>query len=202
MALQARERVPDVTAAIAVDGRRQRSADSRQRILSAMRALIQEGKPDPAAEDVAQRAGVGLRTVFRLFRDMESVCAEMLIPQRQVFFACFTSPFTRPAGRARLHELFDRLAELYEANMPLRRAGSIRRYSSPSLAAAMLELDNAVAGFIRGQLTDTSPSYVYRLEMLTFLMSYDSWMRLRDQQALGPNETKALLDQAINAALA
>jgi AcrR family transcriptional regulator len=140
--------VPDVTAAIAVDGRRQRSADSRQRILAAMRALIQEGKPDPAAEDVAQRAGVGLRTVFRLFRDMESVCAEMLIPQRQVFFACFTSPFTQPAGRARLHDLFD------------------------------------------------------RLEMLTFLMSYDSWMRLRDQQALGPNETKALLDQAINAALA
>jgi AcrR family transcriptional regulator len=80
----------DMLAPISMDGRRLRSADSRRRILGAMLALILEGKPDPGAEAVAARAGVGLRTVFRLFSDMESICAEMLVPQRLEFVECFT----------------------------------------------------------------------------------------------------------------
>jgi AcrR family transcriptional regulator len=177
----------------AEDGRHLRSAESRRRILKAMHDLVQEGDTDPAAEAVAARAHVGLRTVFRLFRDMESICAEMLLPERQDFVEAFLSRFTAPRGPDRVLEMFGRLARLYERGMPLRRAGVIRRYSSPSLAAAIKELDDTIAAFLQLQLPDDHD----RLDMLNLLLSFESWMRLRDSQLLTYERTLATLTAAI-----
>jgi AcrR family transcriptional regulator len=178
------------------DGRRRRSADSRRRISQAMLELVQEGNPDPGAEAVAQRASVGLRTVFRLFRDIESVVAEMLVPQRQAFVECFTVPFAAAEGAERVQELFARLILLYEARMPLRRSAIIRRYSSPSLAAGIRELDTAIETFIRQALAGASADS-YRLNMLSLVLSYDAWMRLRDAQSLDAAETQTTLHRAL-----
>ena len=59
------------------DGRLQRSVRSRQKILDAIVSLVEEGNLGPTAQQIARRAGVGLRTVFRHFDDMESLFAEM-----------------------------------------------------------------------------------------------------------------------------
>jgi AcrR family transcriptional regulator len=183
------------------DGRRLRSADSRRRIIAAMLSLIQEGTPEPAAEAVAQRAGVGLRTVFRLFSDIESLCAEMLVPQRLEFVECFSQPFTAPRGAPRIRELFDRMARLYEKRMPLRRAGTARRYSSPSLAAGMKELDRTIDQFIRNQMPDETTQDRFRIDMLNLLLSYEAWMRLRDEQGKSEAETLAVLRAGIEVIL-
>jgi AcrR family transcriptional regulator len=184
------------------DGRRLRSAESRRRIIAAMLELVQHGTPEPAAEAVAARAGVGLRTVFRLFRDMESLCAEMMVPQRQEFVECFTTRFAAPRGPERVRELFGRLTTLYEARMPLRRAATIRRYSSPSLAAGMKELDATINAFLSQQFPAATPREQNRLNMLNLLLSYESWMRLRDSQALSFDASVATLRAAIDVYLA
>ena len=191
----------DVTAA-QLDGRRMRSAESRRRILDAMLALVQEGHPDPGAEAVALRAGVGLRTVFRLFRDMESICAEMLAPQRLEFVQCFRTPFTSQHGPSRVRELYARLAGLYEVRMPLRRAGMIPRHTPPSLAGGMRELDSAIAGFINHEVPGDDAAARERRVMLNFLMSYEAWMRLRDGQGLDAAQTLATLEKAMDQQLA
>ncbi len=178
------------------DGRRRRSADSRRRIIQAMLELVHEGNPDPGAEAVAHRAGVGLRTVFRLFRDIESVVAEMLVPQRQAFVECFTAPFLAEHGTDRVQELFARLIVIYEARMPLRRAAMARRYSSPSLAAGIRELDTAIDNFIRHALAETNASQ-HSLNMLNLVMSYDAYMRLRDTQGLTQSQTQTTLHTAL-----
>ncbi len=180
------------------DGRHQRSVASRERILRAMLDLIREGNPDPRAEDVAARAGVGLRTVFRLFSDMESICAEMLVPQRREFVTCFVSRFSAPPGPTRVRELFTRLAASYEQHMPLRRAGAMRRYTSPSLAAAMRELDDAIATFVDLQLGQMRADAPFKYAMLNLLMSYETWMRLRDGQGLGYEAALGVLREAID----
>jgi len=59
------------------DGRRQRSDRSRRRIIEALFDLIGEGNMTPSAVGVAERANVGLRTVFRHFEDMDSIYDEM-----------------------------------------------------------------------------------------------------------------------------
>ena len=45
---------------------------------------------------------------------MESICAEMLAPQRLEFVQCFRTPFTSQHGPSRVRELYARLAALYE----------------------------------------------------------------------------------------
>jgi AcrR family transcriptional regulator len=185
-----------------VDGRHLRSVNSRARVLAAMLELVQEGNPDPRAEDVASRAGVGLRTVFRLYSDMESVCAEMLAPQALEFVACFTDRFQTPRGPQRVLELFDRLGQLYERRAPMRRAGSIRRHTSPSLARAMAELDAAIADFIARQIKEDTPGAAFRRSMLNLLISYETWLRLRDNQSLSYEETFDTLRKAIKLHLA
>lgn len=183
-----------------LDGRRQRSAQSRRRILDAMLALILEGNPEPGAEAIAARAGVGLRTVFRLFSDMESICAEMLLPQRAEFVELFMTRLEAAKGPPRVRELWLRLSHLYEKRMPLRRAGMIRRYSSPSLAGAMREMDTAIADFLDRQIPGEAARP--RRATLNLLMSYESWLRLRDNQGLGEAETRDTLMRAIDTVLA
>ncbi len=165
-----------------------------------MLELVQEGNPEPGAEAVAQRAGVGLRTVFRLFSDIETVVAERLVPQRLEFVRCFTTPFAANRGTDRVQELFGRLTALYETRMPLRRAATIRRYSSPSLGAGIKELDSAIDAFIRHALAGAAPDE-QRLNMLNLILSYDAWMRLRDAQGLTQAQARATLHSALQGLL-
>ena len=55
------------------DGRRVRSERSREAIKKAMIDLMADGIREPTAQLVSERAGVGIRTVFRQFDDMGSL---------------------------------------------------------------------------------------------------------------------------------
>ena len=55
------------------DGRLLRSERSRQLIIEAIIELVDEGFLIPTAQQVAERAGVGIRSVFRHFDDMDSI---------------------------------------------------------------------------------------------------------------------------------
>ena len=59
------------------DGRILRSERSREAIVRATLALVGQGALRPTAEQVAEEAGVGIRTVFRHFSDMDSLFSEM-----------------------------------------------------------------------------------------------------------------------------
>jgi AcrR family transcriptional regulator len=54
-----------------VDGRRARSERSKQAIIEASLALMEEGNLIPTAQQISNRAGVGMRSFFRHFEDME-----------------------------------------------------------------------------------------------------------------------------------
>lgn len=60
-----------------IDGRRKRSHSSRAKIVKALLDLVEGGTISPSAAEVAEAAGVGLRSVFRHFDDMESLYREM-----------------------------------------------------------------------------------------------------------------------------
>jgi len=52
---------------IITDGRRARGERTRVRVLEALVALAEEGQVRPGAQQVADRAGVALRTVYHTF---------------------------------------------------------------------------------------------------------------------------------------
>ena len=59
------------------DGRAARGKRTRQQIIDAFVALCGEGNLIPTAQQVAERANVGLRTVFRQFNEMETLFVEI-----------------------------------------------------------------------------------------------------------------------------
>src|SRR5512147_1181801 len=59
------------------DGRQRRSERSREAIVQALFELVGDGILQPTAQQVAEAAGVGIRSVFRHFADMESLFVEM-----------------------------------------------------------------------------------------------------------------------------
>ena len=58
-----------------LDGRRQRSERSKQAIVNAALDLIESGVLVPTTQQVSDRAGVTLRTLFRHFNDKDSLFA-------------------------------------------------------------------------------------------------------------------------------
>src|SRR4029434_6018997 len=52
------------------DGRRRRSAQTRQALIDAYLDLLRENQKPPTAEDIAQRAGCSVRSIFERFTDL------------------------------------------------------------------------------------------------------------------------------------
>ncbi|HEY5412419.1 MAG TPA: TetR/AcrR family transcriptional regulator, partial [Caulobacteraceae bacterium] len=103
------------------DGRRRRSHDSRARIVAALLALVGAGEASPGAEQVAEHAAVGLRTVFRHFKDMDSLYGEMSKLIESELVELTAQPLGGATWRERLGELIARRALAFEKIAPYRR---------------------------------------------------------------------------------
>src|ERR1700723_3771814 len=90
-----------------VDGRIVRGHNNRRRIVAAMLELVRAGAISPSAEDVAERAGVGLRTVFRHFDDMDSLYREMAEAMRNELEPIVAAPFASRDWQGRPGEKVD-----------------------------------------------------------------------------------------------
>lgn len=60
-----------------IDGRRRRSERSRGAIVQSMLDLLGEQVLEPTAQQISERAGLDITTVFRHFSDMESLYRAM-----------------------------------------------------------------------------------------------------------------------------
>jgi AcrR family transcriptional regulator len=175
------------------DGRRLRSQDSRSRIISAMMQSVLQGQVSVSAEQVAARAGVGLRTVFRHFKDMDSLYAEMSRVVEAEIASQLREPLAGETWKDKLDHLIDRRARIFDTIAPYRRAGLAHRHRSDVLAKESLRIQQ----FLRGVLAQIVPTHVSEIpsvfEALDFLLSFESWNRLREHQGLGTDEAKAIL---------
>ncbi|ADG11154.1 transcriptional regulatory protein [Caulobacter segnis ATCC 21756] len=184
-----------------VDGRRRRGQDSRARIVQAMLDLVREGHVSPSAELVAARADVGLRTVFRHFKDLESLYREMSGVIEAELLALAETPFKATSWRERVLELVERRGWAYERIAPFKHASEVHRHQSPTLA-----LDNAkfVAGardILRRELPASLADDRDLFEAIDLLLSFDAWRRLRRDQQLGPRDATEVLQMSIQTLL-
>ena len=180
------------------DGRRRRSEQSRDRIITAMIELVEGGAITPSAEDVATRAAVGLRSVFRHFRDMESLYHEMSV-RISSQYRMWLVPFESPDWRGQLDETIDRRLTTYERLMPFKRAADAHRHESPSMQADYL----ATLRMMRTRLESVLPADCGpdRLEAVDLLLSFEVWQRLRSEQALPESEARQVIERQITRAL-
>lgn len=184
------------------DGRRQRSVDSRTRIVQALLDLVGEGEISPSAEQVAHRAQVGLRSVFRHFKDMDSLYSEM----SQVIEAEIVKTFYRPhigvTVAERLADLVSRRAGLFERIAPYRRASTTLAHRSSFLNSEQKRMTASLRKILEDALTPEIVADRVKVEALDLLLSFDSWNRLRRDQNLSPIEAEAVIANAISRLIA
>lgn len=179
-----------------VDGRRQRGQNNRARIVAAVLDLTKAGVHSPSAEQVATRADVSLRTVFRHFEDMDSLYREISQPMEAELRQIAGRPFQSPEWQGRLIELVARRCEAFERIAPFRRAAEAQRHRSVFLA----EAGQQFAAILRGILAEIVPKHLAgtdTFEALDLLLSFPAWDRLRREQGLSPERTHAVLEAAV-----
>jgi AcrR family transcriptional regulator len=118
------------------DGRVRRGARNRERILEALFELVKGGVLLPTAEQVAERAGVGTRTVFRHFADMESLFAEMEARLEREVRPFLEEPPAAGSLEERARALVQRRAGLFARIAPFERSGNLQRWRSAFLTQA------------------------------------------------------------------
>lgn len=183
------------------DGRRRRGNTSRARIVEAMLTLVREGNPSPGAARVAELAGVGLRTVFRHFEEMDSLYREMAETIQSHVLPALFRPYSAAGWRERLYELIDRRVEVYEFIMPFKISGELRRFQSPYIARDSeqhLEMEKASLEAVlpREIVDDTS-----LLSALLTLSGFQAWRVLRSDLKLDVAEARSAMLRGIDAML-
>lgn len=176
-----------------VDGRRVRGEDNRRRIVDALLKLVASGVVSPSADDVAAQAGVGLRTVFRHFADMESLYREISERMTLEILPIAQRPFRSEDWRDRLEELVDRRAQVFERLLPFKIAGDAHRHGSPFLTneqgAIVKTLREALRHAIGLKVVDDK----LRFEALDLFISFEAWRRLRVDQGLSARDARAVM---------
>jgi AcrR family transcriptional regulator len=174
------------------DGRRRRSESSRDKIVAAMLALVAEGQITPSADQVATRASVGLRSVFRHFKDMESLYAEMTARlSRQ--YEMWLVPFESTDWRGQLAETIERRVTTYEKLMPFKRAADAHRHESAAIQAEHARTRTLMRARLRSVLPDEITGDAQKFETLDLLLSIETWQRLRMEQGLSARRARALI---------
>jgi AcrR family transcriptional regulator len=161
--------------------------------------LTREGSIAPSADQVALRAGVGLRSVFRHFSDMASLYGEMHDVIEAELRGAAARPFRGATWRERLLELIERRSAAFEIIAPFRRAADIRRRGSSKLQADHARLAEALRVILVRETPEALREDAARFEALDLLLSYEAWSRLRDDQGLSPRAARAALAAAVGA---
>lgn len=178
------------------DGRHQRGAASRQRIVDALMHLVREGHVMPSAERVAAHAEVGLRTVFRHFKDMDSLFEEIAQGMEAWLLPVLTAPYASSDWREQLAELIERRTQLYEELMPFKIAADVQRYRSPYLREDRCRVVRMERRSLHKLLPEALHDDAPRFEALDALLSFDAWQRMRKDQQLSVADARHSLQTA------
>jgi AcrR family transcriptional regulator len=119
------------------DGRNQRAATNRAAVVDAMLALYNDGVLSPAAGEIAARAGVSERSVFRHFADLESLAATAIERQWARVGHHFAAPDHSGPLDQRIANLVAQRLAIHAAAAGAARAATLMAPSSPTIRHAL-----------------------------------------------------------------
>jgi len=175
------------------DGRRQRSERSRQLIIDALVGLINEGILLPTAQQVSERAGVGIRSVFRHFSDMESLYAAVDSRLREQYQGLFAGGDRNGSLPERLQHAAAQRAIAYEATGKLFLSTRAQLWRYPSLQEQYARLQRQLRRDLDGWLPELQQLTAERRDMVDAVASFETWDRLRQHQNMSRKAATGLV---------
>jgi AcrR family transcriptional regulator len=183
----------------AADGRHSRSIATRKRIVAGFIELIAEGIVAPTAEQVALRAGIGLRTVFRHFDDMETLYREVGTHVSMLIDQVLQTSLKAPDWQGKLIESIEMRTSLFEKLMPFHIASHVHRHNSPFVEKYMQQLHMLECAILQIILPSSILKDKPRFEALVQSLSNDAWVRLRREQKLTHKQATGVMQLAAEA---
>ena len=179
------------------DGRTHRSIVTRKKIVEALSGLIREGILSPTAEQVAARANVGLRTVFRHFEDMENLYREITPQIEQLVMPVVNATLAGNDWRARLAESIRIRGALYERIAAYQLASQAMRHQSAYLHQQLMSGAALHRRVLAHNLPISLRNNPVALESLDLATSIDTWIRLRREQGLSTDMALAVVQHLV-----
>ncbi len=166
------------------DGRRLRTERSRQAIIDAALAYMEEGNLAPTAQQIADRAGLGIRSFFRHFEDMGALSAAVDQQIRTSYEALFLGGDREGSLHERIEHAVSRRADAYETvrNLVLATAAQSWRYAE--LRANYARCQRGLRKDIDDWLPELNRLPAARREAVDAISSFEMWHRLREHQGL------------------
>jgi AcrR family transcriptional regulator len=184
------------------DGRLERSRSSRAKIVAAMLDLVGNGDVNPSAARVAERAGVGLRSVFRHFQDMDALYREMGDVIEARVQPIIARPLVGRTWKERLSEIANRRAKVFEAILPYRISANLKRFQSAYLMADYRRMLDMEIAAVAAQLPLSVVQDASASGSLNVILSFQTWRLLRHDQQLPVAQAQAVVRRMLGAALA
>ena len=166
------------------DGRRLRSERSRQAIIEASLGLIEEGILVPTAQQISERAGVGIRSFFRHFSDMEQLFATVDEQGRESVEALFIGGNRNGTLDERILHAVERRAGGYENQRNVILSTSAQSWRYEILRKNYARYQRGLRRDLEDWLPELKSLPRTQREAVDAVASAEMWLRLREHQGL------------------
>lgn len=183
------------------DGRVLRSERSREAIVNALLELIGDGVLEPTAQQVAERARVGIRTVFRHFSEMESIFAAVDARVEADARPLLTGGERKGSTLERARGLVRQRCLLFERIAPFKRSGNLKRWRSPFVGGRHRRMVRFLRADLLAWLPELAEAPADVGNALELLTSFEAWDRLRSEQRLGRERAAEAMERAVTAVI-
>ncbi|MFT7285998.1 MAG: AcrR family transcriptional regulator [Halieaceae bacterium] len=190
--------MPETSEGEVVDGRRLRSERSRQAIIAATEDLTNEGNLIPTAQAIAERAGVGIRSFFRHFADMDTLFAAVDEQGRDKYEARFLGGDREGTLEERILHALERRADGYEAETNTVLSTSAQLWRSAVLRKNYARYQRGLRKDLDQWLPEIKKLSRNKREAVDAIASFEMWHRLRYHQGLSKKSATRTLVELMN----
>ena len=191
------------TRSVRIDGRRLRSARTKQLIVEAYLALLRESPEIPTASAIAERAGYSVRSVFERFPDLHAL---RVAATDYAFTQGVAQAVARDVGgdrAARIRSHVETRSWICEQWLPLWRALVANQGDSADLKARIVAVRQAILRRIELMYEpelSTLDEVERRQTVLAIdaLVDFESWSRMRGFSGLSAEEAREVWIKSID----
>jgi len=181
------------------DGRRLRSDRSRQLIIESMLELIKQGNLVPTAQQVADHANVGIRSVFRHFEDMESIFETASELCHTEYRGLFIGGDRSGSLQERILHATECHANAYETMSNMILSGSARQWNSEVLQKSYIAYQHQLRRDLDEWLPELESLTESKRQAVDGIASFEMWHRLRNIQSLDKTDSIKIIVEMLKA---
>lgn len=183
------------------DGRTLRSERSRKKIVDAILELVDDGILVPTAQQVAERAKVGTRTVFRHFNEMDELHSHVNYHAREGYEQFFKGGPRGGELEERIHNLTEHFSTAFEKTTHLHMSTQAQFWRIESVRSTYRRDVAKLRRNLIRWLPELQEKPAAIVDAVAVTVSFESWYRLRIVQQLTIPAARAAMEATLTALL-